>query len=103
MNFMESTASIAVRQSAPKSSGGLSTLRFDNRFTRQLPGDPDPINRRRQVPGACYSFVNPTPVRAPRLVAYSREVADLLNLSDEACQSERFAQVFTGNRLLPGM
>jgi serine/tyrosine/threonine adenylyltransferase len=103
MNFMESTASIAARQSAPKSLGGLSTLRFDNRFTHQLPGDPDPINRRRQVPGACYSFVNPTPVRAPRLVAYSREVADLLNLSDEACQSERFAQVFTGNRLLPGM
>ena len=27
---------------------GLETLRFDNRFTRELPADPDPRNRRRQ-------------------------------------------------------
>ncbi len=82
---------------------GLACLRFDNRFTRDLPADPDQRNRRRQVEGACYSRVDPTPVKAPRLVAYSREVADLLDLSDEDFQSEAFAQVFTGNRLLDGM
>jgi uncharacterized protein YdiU (UPF0061 family) len=42
-------------------------------------------------------------VAAPRLVAYAREVADLLGLSAAACESDAFAQVFTGNRLLPGM
>jgi uncharacterized protein YdiU (UPF0061 family) len=39
----------------------------------------------------------------PALVAYSRDVADLVGLSQETCESEAFAQVFTGNRLLPGM
>ena len=103
MNYMESTDFIAPDQLTPKPSGCLDTLRFDNRFTDTLPGDPEPVNRRRQVPGACYSGVEPTPVKAPQLVAVSREVADLLDLSEETCQSEEFVRVFTGNRLLPGM
>ena len=81
----------------------LLALRFDNRFTERLPADPDPTNRRRQVPGACYSLVKPIPVKAPRLVAHAREVAELLDLSEQTCQSDAFVQVFTGNRLLPGM
>ena len=31
---------------------GLDSLRFTNRFTRELPGDPDTRNLRRQVRGA---------------------------------------------------
>jgi len=81
----------------------LDALRFDNRFVRELPADPDTQNRRRQVHGACYSRVPPAPASRPRLVAYSREVADLLGLPPEACESERFARVFAGNELLPGM
>ena len=103
MNFMESAASVVPQRSPSKSSRSLTALRFVNRFTDQLPGDPDPTNRRRQVPGACYSFVTPTPVKAPQRVAVSREVSELLDLSDETCQSDAFVQVFTGNRLLPGM
>ena len=79
------------------------TLQFDNRFTRELPADPDTVNRRRQVMGACYSRVQPKQFEAPSLVAYSAEVAKLLDLSDGFCQSEGFAQTFAGNRLLPGM
>jgi uncharacterized protein YdiU (UPF0061 family) len=90
-------------QTARKPTGSLTDLRFDNRFTRELPADPDTRNRRRQVEGACYSRVKPTPVAAPRLVAYAREVAELLGLSVEACESKDFARVFTGNQLLPGM
>ncbi|MEE4111175.1 MAG: protein adenylyltransferase SelO family protein, partial [Desulfobacteraceae bacterium] len=103
MNLLESTDFIAPSQAFAETRGGLDALRFDNRFTRDLPADPDSQNRRRQVTGACYSLVKPTPVAAPRLVAYSREVADLLGLSTPACESDAFAQVFTGNRLLPGM
>src|SRR5690554_1594081 len=44
-------------------------FRFDNRFVRELPADPETDNYRRQVLGACYSFVAPQPVKAPRLVA----------------------------------
>lgn len=81
----------------------LSTLNFDNRFVDGLPADNETDNHRRQVLSACYSFVNPTPVAAPKLVAFSPEVAELLNLSNETCQSDDFTQVFAGNQLLPKM
>ena len=81
----------------------LDALRFDNRFTRELPADAQAANFRRQVHGACYSRVRPTPVRAPRLVAYAREVAQLLDLSEEACHTREFIEVLSGNRLLPAM
>ena len=81
----------------------LSTLNFDNRFVEGLPADNETDNHRRQVLSACYSLVNPTAVATPKLVAYSVEVAELLNLSDEDCQSDTFTQVFAGNRLLADM
>lgn len=81
----------------------LASLKFDNRFVRELPGDPKTENSRRQVISSCYSYVNPTPVKAPQLVAYSREVAESLGLSEQNCQSELFTQVFSGNTLLEGM
>jgi serine/tyrosine/threonine adenylyltransferase len=81
----------------------LDTLQFDNRYTRELPGDPEQNNFRRQVQKACYSRVQPTSVAAPRLIAYSREVAMLLDLTPTACESPEFVQVFAGNRLLAAM
>jgi uncharacterized protein YdiU (UPF0061 family) len=81
----------------------LSALVFDNRFVAELPGDPSTLNRPRPVLGACYSRVNPTPVAAPRLLALSDEVARLLELDPATLDAEELAQVFAGNRLLPGM
>ncbi len=78
-------------------------LRFDNRFTRELPADPTPGNFRRQVTGACYSRVEPTPVAAPRLLAYSREVAELLDLHPRVWEDHAFTEVLAGNRVLSGM
>jgi uncharacterized protein YdiU (UPF0061 family) len=83
--------------------GTLQALEFDNTFVRELPGDPHPANQRRQVLGACYSRVVPTPVARPRTLAYSPEMAARLGLSRETCESEEFAQVFAGNLVLPGM
>jgi uncharacterized protein YdiU (UPF0061 family) len=88
---------------SPQSLFHLAELRFDNRFVRELPADPDSANRVRQVYRACYSRVQPTKVAAPQLVACSAEVAELLDLDAAACQSEEFAQVFVGNKLLAGM
>jgi uncharacterized protein YdiU (UPF0061 family) len=82
---------------------GLDDLGFDNRFIRELPADPQTENTRRQVLGSCYSRVKPARVANPQLVAYSREVAELLDLSPEDSESDEFTQVFVGNRLLPGM
>ncbi|MCX7098903.1 MAG: YdiU family protein [Methylococcales bacterium] len=81
----------------------LDALNFDNCFVRELPADPDPGNTRRQVLGACYSKVLPTPVAKPIGVAVAKEVADLLDLSDQLCASDDFVQVFVGNRLAQGM
>ncbi len=81
----------------------LESLVFDNRFVDELPADPLTDNHRRQVGGACYSRVMPTRVAAPRLVAYSREVAELLDLDEASCLSSEFAEIFVGNRVLAGM
>ena len=78
------------------------TLRFDNAFQRQLPGDPEAGPRLRQVAQA-WSPVDPTPVAAPRLVAHSREMAERLGLSKADVASPEFARVFAGNALWPGM
>lgn len=76
---------------------------FDNTFIRELPGDPETRNFRRAVHGAAYSRVTPTPVREPRLLAHSAEVAALLDFDDEFVHSEEFAAIFGGNALLEGM
>lgn len=78
-------------------------LRFDNHFTNALPGDPSAENVRRQLSHALYAWVTPTPVRAPYLVAYTPEVAEMIGLSEADCRSDEFLQVFAGNRQLEGM
>jgi serine/tyrosine/threonine adenylyltransferase len=81
----------------------MQSLRFDNAFVRSLPADPTEQNRRRQVHGALFSHVQPTPVRAPHLIAYSREVAAMLGIGETEIRSPQFAQVFGGNALMEGM
>lgn len=81
----------------------LDELRFDNRFIEQLPCDPETRNFTRQVHNATHSQVLPVKVRNPKTVAYSKEVAGLLGLSEQVCKSDDFAQVFAGNRLLADM
>ena len=78
-------------------------LNFDNRFLASLPGDTNPLNRARQVIGAFWSPVDPTPVAAPRLIAYSPEVAATLGLSDTQMHSPEMVNALSGNGTLPGM
>ncbi len=80
-----------------------SPLRFDNRLTAQLPADPLSGSRQRQVSGACFSRVAPTPVRDPQVMAVSDEVVSLLGLDPAWVAEPAFAEVFGGNRLLDGM
>ena len=95
---MNATAAPAT----PSAPSALDELRFDNRYAAELPSDPIAANTRRQV-AACYSPVLPTPVRAPRLVGWSAEAAALLDLPAEVAETGRYADVFAGNRVLPGM
>ena len=80
----------------------LDDLEFTNRWTRALPADPSSELRPRQVSGAAYSRVEPTPVSAPRTLAWSPEVFDLLGLDPSVAETDDFAQVFSGNRVPAG-
>ncbi|MEM7028341.1 MAG: YdiU family protein [Chloroflexota bacterium] len=79
------------------------SVSFDNRFVKSLPADPNDTKFPRQVMGSGYSRVQPTPVKMPETIAWSREVAEILNFSDDFVESDNFAQVFGGNKLLDGM
>ncbi|MFC5741737.1 protein adenylyltransferase SelO [Dyella tabacisoli] len=81
----------------------MHALRFDNAFIRELPGDAEQGARVRQVEGALYSLAEPTPVAAPRVLAYSAEMAGILGFDAADIASAEFAQAFGGNALLAGM
>ena len=81
----------------------MQVLRFDNAFVRELPADPQAGPHRRQVHGALYSHIEPTPVAAPRLIAHSREVAALLGVDAAELASSDFVRILGGNGLLEGM
>jgi uncharacterized protein YdiU (UPF0061 family) len=78
----------------------MTSPRFDNAFVHQLPADPDTHLAPRQVTGAAFSWVEPTPVAAPRTVAVAADVAAMLGI-DPARPD--FAEIFAGNATLPGM
>ena len=81
----------------------IASLHFDNRFTEELPGDPVSLNRPRQVHGAAFSRVQPTPTREPKLLAHSPEVLDLLDLPSDVATGEEFVRIFSGNATLASM
>lgn len=85
------------------SANPLASLRFDDVFVRTLPGDTSTLNVPRRVPGASYSPVLPTPVRAPSLVAWSDAMGQELGLARPALGPGPVADVLAGNTPLPGM
>lgn len=78
-------------------------IEFDDRFVRELPGDPNRVNTPRRVEEAAYSFVDPAPVQDPKLVIASEEVAALLGIELSALGEPPLRDLFTGNDLLPEM
>lgn len=82
---------------------GLDALRFDDSYVRALPADDRSGGEPREVPGACYTRVEPTAVRAPRLLAWSDAAGALLGASRPSTPDGPEAAVLGGNRVLPGM
>jgi uncharacterized protein YdiU (UPF0061 family) len=80
----------------------LDQAAFENPFVDELRGEVSGNKGSRQVPGYHYSRVTPTPVREPKLLAWSNELGTDLGL---ARPTERGAAValLAGNILLPGM
>ena len=81
----------------------LDALPFGDRFVRSLVADPDTSNVPRRVPGASYSHVTPTPVPAPMLLAWSDDLGTRLGIARPPLGPGVAADVFAGNRHLPGM
>jgi uncharacterized protein YdiU (UPF0061 family) len=78
----------------------LAQARFSNSFVAGLPTDPVTANVPRQVSGAAYTRVDPTPVAAPKLLAWSSGLATELGL---ASPSSRSVEILAGNSLAEGM
>jgi len=86
----------------PTNARQIDQVVFHNSFVDELRGEVAANKRPRQVPGCCYSQVEPTPVRDPHLLAWSDDFAATLGL---ARPSERGAavNVLAGNALAPNM
>lgn len=81
----------------------MASLVLTRRFLDSLPGDDQTDCMSREVTGAMWSRVQPTAVADPKLVAWSRPVANELGLDDERMQDPETARVLGGNALWPGM
>ncbi|RED27146.1 uncharacterized protein YdiU (UPF0061 family) [Flavobacterium cutihirudinis] len=79
----------------------MKNLKINNRFTAELPADPDLTNEVRQVKNTLFSYVNPTKPSNPKLIHASEEVAELIGISKEETKSEDFLNVFSGKEILP--
>jgi uncharacterized protein YdiU (UPF0061 family) len=80
----------------------LERIRFENSFVRDLPADPVLTNVPRPVGNASYTRVEPTPVAAPRLLAWSEDLAEYLGIARPDATG-LVVQVLGGNKTLPGM
>ncbi|TGE23908.1 YdiU family protein [Hymenobacter aquaticus] len=75
---------------------------FQNSFVEEMRGDDSLHNVPRQVPGYHYSRVRPTPVAAPRLLAWADELADFLGLRKPAERGPA-VEALAGNRVTDTM
>ena len=77
--------------------GSLGSLNWISRFTDETPGDNQVGGLPRQVPGVCWSRVNPTPTPNPAVRIWSTEMAEELGL--EAKEND----ILGGKKLSSGM
>jgi len=75
----------------------LSSLNWVSRFLDETPGDELVGGRPRQVPGVCWSRVNPTPTPNPILRMWSTDIAEELGLDTGE------EEILGGKRIVTGM
>ncbi|BFZ06262.1 hypothetical protein BsWGS_09301 [Bradybaena similaris] len=80
----------------------LETLNFHNSALKSLPLDESRDKTQRQVPGACFSLVSPTPVVNPHLVCAALPALALLDITEDQVKRAEFVEYFSGNKILPG-
>ncbi len=75
-------------------------LNIVDKFRKQLPADPILENSRRQVSGACFSYVTPNAEISPKLLHVSPELLSNLGLTQEDAKTEAFLNFVTGKHVL---
>ncbi|WMJ74704.1 YdiU family protein [Cytophagaceae bacterium ABcell3] len=78
----------------------LSSKTYKNEFVNLFPGDESGDLRPRQTPGVFYSKVRPTPVKKPELIAWSDDLANVLEMEKP---SHEDIQILGGNLVTPSM
>src|SRR3954467_4526679 len=81
----------------------LDKLRFQNSFVRELPADSVTENVPRPVREAAYTRVAPTPVAAPRLLAWSDDLGNFLGIARPSDLNGVAAEILGGSKVLAGM
>jgi serine/tyrosine/threonine adenylyltransferase len=76
-------------------------LNLNDTFNRELPADSMMKNYIRQVPNACFSYVEPTPPERPSLVHYSPPMLEAIGLNEIDAASKEFLNVFSGQEIYP--
>ena len=81
----------------------MSDWSYSDSKLSSLPLDPETQNYVRQVPGAVFSCVQPTPWSTPpELVSHSQEALELLDLDSKVTQTQEFLDWVAGNKVLTG-
>jgi uncharacterized protein YdiU (UPF0061 family) len=78
----------------------LSTKQYKRAFTQNFPGDESGSTKPRQTPGMLWSKAVPTPVKEPKLIAWSQDLAAELGISEPAGKD---VQILGGNVVTPSM
>src|SRR6185436_860158 len=81
----------------------LEHVAFENTYVRDLPPDPVLTNVPRPVSEASYTRVDPTPVAAPRLLAWSDDLGEYLGIARPSNPTGVDAEILGGSKTLPGM
>lgn len=82
------------------SSGGISSIRFDNRNLRELPVDHSTEDSR-PVHNSVWARAKLQPVRKPTVVAYSEDAMSLLGIDAEKISEQEIEKYFSGNEAIP--
>ena len=76
----------------------MKSITLHNNFTKELPGDENTSNARRQVYKASYSSAEPLSPSKPKMIISSKDLGKSLGLNNMA--SEEFLHLMTGKKIV---
>ncbi len=75
---------------------------FHNKFIKELPGEVSKDKSSRYTPNVSYTTTDPTPVKDPRLILWSEELAETLDIRNPTTSGKSEALILSGNEIQNG-